>query len=31
MMFPLVVFFFPLIFLFIGYFIYLKVLEEGIM
>ncbi|RMH93826.1 type II secretion system F family protein [Lysobacter pythonis] len=31
MMFPLVVFFFPLIFLFIGYFIYLKMLEEGIL
>ncbi len=31
MMFPLVVFFFPLIFLFIAYFIYLKVLEEGIL
>lgn len=31
MMFPLVVFFFPLIFLFIGYFIYLKMLQEGIL
>lgn len=31
MMFPLVVFFFPLIFLFIGYFIYLKMIEEGIL
>lgn len=31
MMLPLVMFFFPLIFLFIGYFIYLKMLEEGIL
>lgn len=31
MMFPLVVFFFPLIFLFIFYFIYLKALEEGLL
>lgn len=31
MMLPLVMFFFPLIFLFIGYFIYLKMLQEGIL
>lgn len=31
MMFPLVVFFFPLIFLFLGYFLYLRVLEEGLL
>lgn len=31
MMFPLVVFFFPQIFLFIGYFIYLKMIQEGIL
>ncbi|MFC0676565.1 type II secretion system F family protein [Lysobacter korlensis] len=31
MMLPLVMFFFPLIFLFIGYFIYLKMLEEGLL
>lgn len=30
MMLPLVMFFFPLIFLFIGYFIYLKMLQEGL-
>ncbi len=31
MMLPLVMFFFPLIFLFLGYFIYLKMLQEGIL
>ncbi len=31
MMLPLVMFFFPLIFLFIGYFIYLKMIQEGIL
>lgn len=31
MMLPLVMFFFPLIFLFIGYFLYLKMLQEGIL
>lgn len=31
MMAPLVMFFFPLIFIFIGYFIYLKMIEEGLL
>ncbi|MCW0372652.1 type II secretion system F family protein [Xanthomonas sacchari] len=31
MMLPLVMFFFPLIFLFLGYFIYLKMLQEGML
>lgn len=31
MLLPLVMFFFPLIFLFIGYFIYLKMLQEGLL